>query len=67
MPLTPEELTEMVNQTCPRCKDGNAPRFREDTKEWVHDTGGRGSFSHTFCLATGLRKVYEAQKDSNNG
>jgi hypothetical protein len=64
MPLDPDEYDEMCRQTCPQCASGNVPRFRPETKEWVHDSGGRGSFSHTFCLATGLRKVYEA---SNNG
>ena len=63
MPLTAEEFIEMVNQTCSRCRDGSVPRYREDTKEWVHDSGGKAQFSHTFCLATGLRKVYEAQQN----
>ena len=64
MPLTEDEFTEMVNQTCPRCAAGSVPRYRPETKEWAHDFGGKAQFSHTFCLATGLRKVYEAQKNA---
>jgi hypothetical protein len=43
-------------------------RWREDSKEHVHDMvvdrGSSRTYSHAFCLASGLRKFYEAQ---NNG
>ena len=60
MPLTPTEFDELVKLTCPRCKAGSVPRFRDDTKEWVHDYAERGGFSHTFCLASGLKQAYDS-------
>jgi hypothetical protein len=64
MPLTPVEFDAMVKATCPRCAAGNVPRWRPETSEYCHDFGGKAQFSHTFCLATGLRKVYEAQQNA---
>ena len=60
MPLTPTEFDELVKLTCPHCAAGNVPRMRDDTGEMVHDYVGKGSFSHTFCLASGLRKAYDS-------
>ena len=62
MPFTSDEFEDACRKTCPRCADGSALRWRPETKEWVHDSGGRASFSHSYCLATGLRKFYEAQQ-----
>jgi hypothetical protein len=35
--MTTEELTAAINNACPHCKAGNAPRFRYETSEYVHD------------------------------
>jgi len=60
MPLTKDEFESACRQTCPMCANGYLVRYREDTQEFVHDWGGKGQFSHQFCLATGLRKMYGA-------
>ena len=60
MPLTQTEFEEACRQTCSHCMKGNVPRFRPETSEWTHDYTERSSFSHAYCQATGLRKMYEA-------
>jgi hypothetical protein len=65
MPLTADEYQEMLKATCKHCAAGNEPRWRPETSEYAHDFVGRSSFSHTFCLATGLRKVYEEQQETS--
>ena len=63
MPLTADEFSDACRKTCPRCDAGNEPRWRPETKEFVHDSGTKTQFTHAYCLATGLRKFYEAQKN----
>lgn len=68
MPLTQDEFETAVKASCPHCAAGFAARYRDDTKEFVHDFTARGSFSHTFCLASGLRKAYDqGQIEGKNG
>jgi hypothetical protein len=66
MPLTESEFITAVNQTCPVCNAGRPVRFRDDTKEFVHDYDVTGGFRHSFCLATGLRKFYASQQEQKN-
>jgi hypothetical protein len=66
MPLTQAEFDDVVKLTCPHCGAGNTPRFRSDTNEWVHDFScdihkGK-SITHTFCLASGIRRVFAEQQ-----
>lgn len=53
--LLKSECDEIIALTCPHCQRGLVARQRADTKEFVHDTGVRGSFSQTLCWATGFR------------
>ncbi len=67
MPLTQEEFDEAVKECCAHCASGNVPRFRPETSEWCHDfiteRGASKTQAHLYCLATGLRKFYEANKN----
>ncbi len=67
MPVTAEEFDQICKATCPQCASGRAVRFRDDTQEWVHDMTVGSGFSHTFCLATGVRKALKVQDASGNG
>jgi len=46
---------------CPQCKLGTPVRWRNDTKEWIHenirtnDATRTTAFSQVYCLATPLR------------
>jgi hypothetical protein len=66
MPLTADEFAVACNETCPVCKAGRPVRFRSDTNEWTHDYNVSGGFSHSFCLATGLRKFYASQHEQKS-
>lgn len=61
--MTPDELDAAIKATCPHCAAGNKPRWRPETSEWTHDIGGKAQFSHTFCLASGLRKTFGEKQD----
>lgn len=67
MPLTADEFESAVNGTCKHCAAGNKPRYRPETSEWCHDfavdRGASKVQTHAYCLATGLRKFYEAQQN----
>ena len=60
---------EFEDECCRRCshcyrardmmklgEKGHTLRFRDDTKEWVHDFIIAKCFSHFFCKANQLRK-----------
>ena len=51
MPLSKEEFEEVCELVCPLCRTGATMRYREPTKEWVHDGNGM----HSICWASGLR------------
>jgi hypothetical protein len=63
MKLTPDILSELYRLLCPFCAGHQHPRFREDTREWVHDSKVHQSHgylaSHNFCRASGLRIFVE--------
>lgn len=66
------ELENACLEICPHCREakrwadagkkGHTLRFRDDTKEWVHDfvaaidVNGH-HFDHRFCYATKLRNA----------
>ena len=58
MPLTKEEFDEACLEICPHCREKMTLRFREATKEWVHDGNGK----HAICWANGLRKSRFAEE-----
>lgn len=66
MPLTRDEYEEVVKLSCRHCAAGNEPRWREETREYVHDVTrplpNGGIVSHSFCLATGIRRAYQEGK-----
>ena len=43
---------EMLKELCPHCQQGNAPRYRSETDELVHDLGNGNRFVHTLCFGT---------------
>ena len=65
--LTETELEQVAREICPHCKrgyemqlrgeKGHTLRFRDDTKEFVHDFIKAHYFEHCYCAATGLRKL----------
>ena len=57
MPLTDEEFEAMATDNCPACKSGSVPRYREETREFVHDYVKGSSFSHQLCLSNGMRNA----------
>jgi hypothetical protein len=65
MPVTQEEFDQIVKATCPQCASGRAVRFRDDTQEFVHDMTVSTGYSHTFCLATGVRKVLKVDNGAS--
>lgn len=63
MPLTKEEFEEAVRLICPYCRDGAALKYREATKEWVHDyVAVKGGSGHSICWANGLRNSRFAEE-----
>lgn len=66
MPLTDLEFEDECCRKCPHCyraRDmrklgqlGHTLRWREDTREHVHDFANRTSLTHAYCQATLLRK-----------
>ena len=57
MALSDEEFEKLASDNCPACKAGNAVRFRDDSKEFVHDYAKGSSFSHQLCLSNGMRNA----------
>lgn len=60
--MTRAEYDEAILKICPNCRKGLVARQRQDTKEWTHDYGTGPSFSHTLCLASGLRNSRFAEE-----
>jgi hypothetical protein len=53
------EFTGLCRTICPHCDKGIAVRYRPETREFVHDIHKPNSFTHTLCLANGLRLKYQ--------
>lgn len=66
------DLEQTARDICPHCqrawemqrlhKKGHTLRFREDTKEWVHDFVKQSApdtnlFEHVYCQASEMRKA----------
>lgn len=64
--MTREEFDQSVKEICPNCAAGIPVRFREDSKEWVHDRAvGRGAlFAHSLCVAHYFRMVHTEFSDN---
>lgn len=66
MPLTKTEFDDTVKLCCRLCAAGNQPRWRPETSEYCHDIireqGNGHSMTHSYCLATGLRRAYDEGK-----
>lgn len=62
MPLTDEEFESLVISNCPACMAGNAVRFRDDTKEFIHDYVKGSAFSQQLCLSNGMRNARRIQQ-----
>ena len=60
--MTRSEYEEAILAICPHCQKGNEPRKRTDNSEWVHDIAQGTTFSHTLCLASGLRNSRFAEE-----
>lgn len=54
-----EEVLEACAIACELCDTGQDPRFRSETKEWVHDNSKGHAFSQTYCTATNIRNEYQ--------
>jgi len=61
MPLSKEEFNEACELICPLCRSGATLRFREATKEFVHDANSM----HSICWASGLRNSRFAEEAKN--
>jgi len=60
-PQTNEELEQVCKEICPSCAKGDPLRYRAETREWTHDLYSKGSFAHSFCLASNYRSKYKDQ------
>ena len=62
--MTPENFEQFCKDICPHCASGAPVRWRDDSKEWVHDTtitipGTLGKRQgHAFCLASNFRNKH---------
>ena len=60
--MSQSDFDRQCGELCKACRDGVAVRFRDDTKEFVHDTsveipGTLGKrMGHMFCTASDFRK-----------
>ena len=53
------DFNELCRTICPLCAKGVEVRYRPETNEYVHDNYKGNGFSHSLCLANGLRKKYQ--------
>ena len=53
------DFNELCRTICPLCAKDVAVRYRPETNEYTHDQRTLTSFSHSLCLANGLRKKYQ--------
>lgn len=57
--MTPDEYQEVIRLVCSRCRMGEQPRYRKDSREWIHDkyeqVGLANRHTQMPCWATGLR------------
>ena len=53
------DLNDLIRTVCPHCARNVDVRYRPETREYVHDIHKGQSFSHTLCLANGLRLKYQ--------
>lgn len=63
MPLTKEEFDEACLALCPLCREKRTLKYREATKEFIHDWGS----GHGICWANGLRKSRFSEFGESNG
>lgn len=50
-----DDIEILCAAKCQHCRDKARLRYRDDTREWVHDTWVRGQQAHTICAAHDLR------------
>lgn len=53
--MTREEFNAECCRLCPHCRGGHAPRYRPETREFVHDRRTASMFSITLCHADKFR------------
>ena len=62
MPYTQREREQIIREVCPHCAQDNEPRFRSDSREWIHDLGTKSAdgkteyFKQTICRASNFRQ-----------
>lgn len=57
--LTREQALELLNDACPKCKDGwPVKKSKYADQVWHHERKNNGSHSTVICLATNLRDKY---------
>jgi len=70
--MTQAEFDAQVEALCPRCAAGEPVRWREDTRETVHDwsfgginpkIGRSPGMGHGICLAHAFRTEWEGKID----
>ena len=56
--MTRAEFELQCRYLCSYCAGGQKPRYRPETREFVHDSRSQASFSITICRANALRNEY---------
>lgn len=60
------DFGDLVRTVCPHCARGVEVRYRPETTEYVHDINKGLSFSHSLCLANGLRLKYQERSSGKS-
>ena len=68
--MTQAEFDAECKKLCPHCEAGEKIRWRDNTKEWVHDfsfggidpkLGRRSGMGHSICQAHAFRIANQGQ------
>lgn len=62
--MTSEQFIQTCRDVCPHCKADVIVRWRDDSREYVHDIYRGTAVTHAFCLASHFRIKY---KEVNGG
>lgn len=56
--LTRDQVKELLEDACPRCKEGWPLKWSNGDKQWFHEQKNAGNTRITICLGTNLRDKY---------
>lgn len=56
--MTRAEFEQRCRELCSYCAGGQKPRYRPETREYVHDYRSQASFSITLCRANQFRNEH---------